>query len=242
MARLGESFVVKQLTHEGDAKLASILFTGIPNTTLSAVACKDLIEKYIVVKGNLPKNANQHDSASKCEKWRLNDDSNKIKMALGVLERHVNVPDIVCRESPQKAVFANAAFKAGDLMLLPTTTTVKTVEKSKKGEVNSIFLCTGGVSKNHAFFLNAPHDFVSPAFYVTDTDKEREANMKIMMVNVELVGKFAFEGKRSTSEHCHIQIPCLVNYKNLEIGGELMYYQKAHEKDKKGTKRPFDVV
>lgn len=81
-----------------------------------------------------------------------------------------------------------------------------------------------------------PTTIPCPAWFMKDTDVKKDANMKVVMVQVMLSALC-----KGTSESSNIEVPVFVNSRVLKESDELIYY-KRRDKDSKGVKRPFDLI
>ena len=247
---LGDLYKLIQITDNGDGVMASIGFKGNVSTTTIDVACKDLYMNYMPEKSKLPENAKYpSDSASSSPAWKVDQCTKQISIGLASAASHYGDMNVLCRESPSRKVFALQDYKKGELILVPTTLKIKAM-KTSKGKVCENFLenllrCAsdGDTPSGYSFHLcPMSGDIVCPVWYLTNTDKSKEANLKVSMIEVA-VGATVGVKKSTMNALAKLTLPVFTNSRAVKDGDELMYYKPPKdEKEKVSNKRPFDAL
>ena len=81
-----------------------------------------------------------------------------------------------------------------------------------------------------------------PVWYLTNTDKSKEANLKVSMIEVA-VGATVGVNKSTMNALAKLTLPVFTNSRAVKDGDELMYYKPPKdEKEKVSNKRPFDAL
>jgi hypothetical protein len=151
---------------------------------------------------------------------------------------------------PRSALFALQKYKKGELILVPCTMRIKTIDAKKETQmptpIEEMLSCRGSAMPTGYSFHLAPESkekFVCPAWFAQGTADFKLVNLKVMMVEVEINGKIG-QSKLATKETSTITIPMLVNSKSVEEGTELKYHKPKDDNDaaRASTKRPFDAI
>jgi hypothetical protein len=137
----------------------------------------------------------------------------------------------------QQVCVRKCEIQTNECVLVPITKGIKIV--SACGESDWLFTCEGDSPVGKVLELvPAPnHKNPVPAWLLSSTIEPKEANMKIVMVSVD-VGSTIAKGKGHVSSR-KIAVPVLTNSKALNIGTELKFYRPAKQA---GIKRPYDLI
>ena len=249
MCALGDNtfFLLQVLSANGDATVAEITWKGVANEQTVHVTCEDLISKYQVVKSTMPQNANYLDNhAPISSKWATTLSISRIHLALDAVTRRHGVQHVLCRELPNKMVFATRAIdNVNDLALVATTQNIKVVEMRSKTQVVHAFQCRGIdlMAHSKAFIAMPTNDFVVPAFFVEPTDDQSKANMKVTLEEVDVIKRDRSGKSPDGVNGGPIGVPVLTNTKRLGAGERLFYFDKFKaNKATSAVKRPFCAV
>lgn len=153
----------------------------------------------------------------------------RIKDALFTLALDMKDYNIVHRISPTKAVFAKQAYPTEAMLFAPFGTVHDTDFATKKKMISTerttIKLTLPGGEVTTFIMHNSPPDDKTQVTYfaIGSTDKESLANMKIVHREVRFLLPSAQKLKISGAEHV-LQIPCLVNSRDIAINEELMVF------------------
>jgi hypothetical protein len=232
----GESYWVEAIDDEGMATLRSINYK-CELTTSYHVKCSEFMVHYVPKPTDkfpeileYPLKAPQHTDEWADTIWKM-----QTTLAIDSACAKYGDMDVVC--GPNKSVFANAKFKANQCVLVPITNKIKIV--SEYDESDWLFTCEGDapVGKVLELMPMANPKNPVPAWLLSSTIEPKEANMKIVMLSVD-VGSTITKGKAHVSSR-KIAVPVLTNSKVLNIGTELKFHRPAKQA---GIKRPYDLV
>jgi len=158
---------------------------------------------------------------------------------------------VLCRSERKPALFAFQRYKKGELVLVPCTTKIKTVDAQKETQIatptDEMLSCWGSaMSTSYSFHLsNFKEDIVCPAWFVQGASEIKDVNLKVTMVEVEINGKIG-QTKLATKDTSTVTVPIFFNTKAVEVGTELKFHKPKDDDAvivaKAGLKRPFDAL
>ena len=241
--------MVEKVADDGAVTISEITWDGSLKNKLE-VSCQEFIDKYRLAKGyQMPSFVDyEKDGPIGNDQWLVHEHKAKVILAVGMICKSVGHVDVRCRIKPSKSVFALRKFKVGECVIVPTTDSIKA--KPTK-DVDAVFSCVGDAPSGCALELGSAggnKDVVHPAWYMTSTIEQTNANMKISMVKVDLsVGPKRTVAKSSASvktatESSTVAVPIFVNAKVLNEGDELIYHKPENMFKQAGIKRPFDLI
>jgi hypothetical protein len=244
--------MLKEIKDNGDCVIAGFNFKGEVNDESVDVECKLMLTDFLCVKGQEIKNASYPEKGPLASTdWATTEFASKITVALTMAARYHGLDkEVLCRLEPRSALFALQKYKKGELILVPCTTRIKTIDAKKETQMPSIIeemlSCRGSAMPTGYSFHLAPESkekFVCPAWFAQGTADFKLVNLKVMMFEVEINGKIG-QSKLATNETSTITIPMLVNSKSVEEGTELKYHKPKDDNDaaRASTKRPFDAI
>ena len=238
----GDSNWLHKIDDDGNATIRSINYKCKLDDAFE-IECSEFISKYAPRTGVKFPELHDYPQTAPCNNsaWIEHVLKSKVANALDVLTQKFGVVEVVCRALP-RAVFADAAFKVNECVLVPTTTKVRVVSEDNS---DVFFSCEGDAPEGKVLELmpSRDADMSIPAWLVATTTQSKEANMKVSMVRVEVDASIAKKGKtRTASSSSVICVPVLVNKKGLNPGDELTYYRSAKATPQQALKRPFGLI
>ena len=236
---IGELYWIETINDDGNATIRAISY-DCKLTESYSIGCAEMMSLYVprldVKFPELlayPQNAPHRNT-----EWIENVYKSKVVVALDLLTAKFGDVGVVCKSSPM-AVFSNMKFKINECVLVPTTTKIKIVSAD---ESDAFFSCEGDAPDGKVLELVCLRgsDMPIPAWFVTSTTDPKEANMKVSMVKVDVGAIVSTRGKvKGASSSSVIDVPLLVNKKQLSAGDQLKYFRPSKPQ---GLKRPFDLV
>ena len=188
-------------------------------------ATKENVEKYEGWPDNRPSTNKQYlDAIAKAQ----------VLTCLSMVGRIAPQPKVRMQQKPMRAVFADANYAAGKLVLVPETTRV-TVAAPGSSVPHGCHVCSidaededRRMSASTVYLTQMTNkDFAVPAWALRTTDDEEEATMVVTRRKVKTT--FTCEKPRETTT---VEIPVMTNSSAVTAGDELVLFAKPPPKQK----------
>ena len=243
--------MLKTIKDNGDCVIAAIDFKGDVSEIEVNVECKLMVSDY-GSDNKAFKNATYPEKGPLTSKqWEATEVSSKMTLGLTIAARHYGDMQVLCRSEPRSAVFALQRYKKGELVLVPCTTKIKTIDVQKETQsvshIEKMMSCGGSaMPTGYSFHLSSmigKDDIVCPAWFVQGEPDIKDVNLKVTMVEVEINAKIG-QTKCTTKETSTVALPIFINTKAVDLGTELKFHKPKDDDDqgKACAKRPFDVI
>ena len=244
----GTTHQLQKIDDNGDCAIAGFDFKGCVTTETVDVECKLMMSDYVCARDKSYENADYPGKGPLTSKqWDATEFMSKLTLGLSIAARHYGDMQVLCRSEPRSAVFALQKYKKGELVLVPCTSKVKTIDVQKEKQIASpiekMMSCGGSAMPTGFSFClcNTGSEFVCPAWFVQGAPDVKDVNMKVAMVDVEINAKM----KATTKETSTVALPMFINTKSIDVGIELKFYKPPianPDGNHGGTKRPFDAM
>jgi hypothetical protein len=244
--------MLKTIKDNGDCVIAAIDFKGDVTKESVDVECKLMMSDYVCGIDKAINNATYPEKGPLTSKqWEATEVASKMSLGLTIAARHYGDMQVLCRSEPRPSLFAIQRYKKGELVLVPCTTKIKTIDEQKETQsvspLEKMMSCGGSAMPTgysfHLSSMNVKDDIVCPAWFVQGAPDIKDVNLKVTMVEVEINAKIG-QTKCTTKETSTVALPMFINTKAVDVGTELKFHKPKDDDDqgKAGTKRPFDAI
>ena len=160
-----------------------------------------------------------------------------IQCALSSIIVKKPLPDVVCKKSPCRGVFAKDKYKKGQFVMVPLTMRIGSdvADNPVPNHCLQVYCDAVPISPGYAFFLMPPQgkDLVSPAWLVRSSHNKDEATAAWVLFPEHIIAAKDGTNKIKRPDptlNVKMHIPVLVNTKELQCGDELVLYVDPPEK------------
>lgn len=221
-----EQFLIKNIFMDGDSLLVPVAADGtVPAKGGIQVPPGELLMMHKNLKSNKVEllEGYPQNEAKNSDEYRANSLKAQVAVALETLTRATPLQPVRVQSKPTRSVFSTRTVEVGDLLLVPSSFQIGCGEKvSARGIACSI----GEEDMKLAIEPAVVNVKFAPAFWlVRSSSDKKEVNMELQPKKVMFVPP-SIDKKPSVKEAVEIQIPCMVNTKQLQNDTELVMYKK----------------
>jgi len=243
--------MLQKINDNGDCVIAAVDFKGDVINESVDVECKLMMSDYVCARDKSYENADYPGKGPLTSKqWDATEFMSKLTLGLAIASRHYGDMQVLCQSQPKQGAFALQRYKKGELVLVPCTMKIKTIDNQNQKQTasfNEQMMSCGGnaMPTGYSFHLcSTSGDIVCPAWFVQGAPDIKDVNLKVTMVDVDIHAKIG-QTKGTTKETTTVALPIFINTKFIDVGIELKFHKPTLAKDgtdKAGTKRPFDAM
>jgi hypothetical protein len=236
----GCMYTVDDIDDNGDVRLSLSNIDGTvgPSTVLSykqVITDYKVTAKPISLMKNWPCHVPEISQEWEVMYWRA-----VFQLAVQRLHAELGTPELILHDQPTKKVFAKQPYKKGSLVLPPVVARVELVDVKKADEFKP-WVCKGGPAGKVVVVINQVSriDLLSPIQVIRHVVAPEKPTVDVMHKAVSVAtiyphpkakAKAKSEDLANKTRSVYLEIPCIVNTKDLAKHEEVMIAKAVAEK------------